>query len=88
MSSVVLIDVTKFPMFRGYVFMFSIRYFWFSYCMHLKSGFKNLQYGNILFVLLLPFKAFVDVWKLTDFHIINNLKQPLEMYKILQESDR
>ena len=87
MPKQIVVDLTKFPMFRGYVFIFSIRYFWFSYVTHIKSGFRNLRYGNILFVFLLPIKAFIDVWKLTDIHIMKTLDQPLEMYKILQESN-
>ena len=82
----ILVDLTVYPMFSGYIILFAFRYFWFSYVMHLKSGFRNLRYGNILFVLLLPFKAFIDVWKLTDLHILQNLNQPIEMYKILTES--
>lgn len=82
----ILVDLTVYPMFSGYIILFAFRYFWFSYVMHLKSGFRNLRYGNILFVLLLPFKAFIDVWKLTDIHILQNLNQPIEMYKILTES--
>lgn len=86
MPKQIIVDLTKFPMFSGYVILFAFRYFWFSYVVHLKSGFRNLKYGNILFVFLLPFKAFVDVWKLTDTHIMQNLQQPIEMYKILTES--
>ena len=86
MPKQIVVDLTKFPMFRGYVFIFSIRYFWFSYLVHLKSGFRNLRYGNILFVFLLPITAFVDVWKLTDIHITENLNRPFEMYNILTTS--
>lgn len=82
-TETVLIDLTIFPMFSGYVFLFSIRYFWFSYIVHLKMGFTNLKYGNIFFVFLLPFKAFVDVWKLTDRHIMVHMEQPFQMYDIL-----
>lgn len=86
LNKTVLIDLKTFPMFKGYVFIFSIRYFWFSYTKHIKMGFKNLKYGNIFFIFLLPFKAFIDVWKLVNIHILRNLVTPHNMYEILSNS--
>lgn len=86
MPKTVFIDLRKYPMFTGYVILYSFRYFWFSYIAHLKHGFKNMKYGNILQSLLLPLTLLVTITKLVNHHIMVSLAQVHEMYNMLAES--
>lgn len=85
----VTIDIADLPMFKGYVVIFAFRWFWYSYYRHMLIGYKNMQFGNILFILfIMPFTTFVDVWKLTGDYILEVLDKPFQVYRLLSGQDK
>lgn len=84
----VIVDVAYLPISKLYVTYFAFRWFWYSYYRHMLIGYKNIQFGQILFVLfLMPFTTFVDVWKLTQAYVLETLDTPFQVYRMLCGQD-
>lgn len=78
-----IIDVTEFPIFKGYVVGLAIRYYVFIYIVHVKSAFLNMKYGNIVVSLLAPFLFITLAMELTNMHITESLALAIDMYDFL-----
>lgn len=79
------VDVKELPLFKGYVVFLAFRWFWFSYWTHLTSAFKNIEYGNIMSTIMSPLTLFVDVWKLTNTHVLETMQPAFEAYRMFTE---
>lgn len=80
--STIGIDAKQLPLFTGYITYFAVRWFWFSYWSHLKVAFKNIGYGNMFKTLMSPFTIFIDVWKLTNIHVLKTMKSAFDAYQM------
>jgi hypothetical protein len=70
-STWIMVDVRQLPIFRGYLFCWCYRAYWFFYWSLLKRTFKTIKVGNITESFMNIFKGFVYAQRL----VVQNLNK-------------
>lgn len=67
----VMVDIRDLPLFKGYLFVWCIRAYWFYYIALLKTSFKTMRVGNITESLMNVIKGLIYSQRL----VVANLEQ-------------